>query len=72
MQSKEIMSEFNGKKTKITVNQEENIDNVALLVKENKLKQITVVDPANRAVGTITQQNLIDHSDDLNEDFFLN
>ena len=72
MKAKEIMREFDGKKTKLTADQEENIDNVALLIKDNKLKQITVVDESNRAIGTITQQDLIDHSDDLNEDFLLN
>ena len=71
MRVNEIMSNDKSSRTKITVNENENIDNAALLMKENRLNKITVIDDNNKVVGTITSDCIVKCSEDLNADFFL-
>jgi predicted transcriptional regulator len=71
MQVKEIIK--SGKAgTTVVVNQDESIDNAALLMKEHKLAQISVADNNGKIIGVINKDSILQASDDLNEDFFLN
>ena len=49
----------------------ENIDNAANLMRENQLDFISVIDDNNKLVGMVTKESIIEASDDLNEDFWL-
>jgi len=55
----------------IFVSQGENIDNAALLMREHDLKSIEVMGDAGKIVGIVTRRILINHSDDINENFFI-
>ena len=71
MQAKEIMKPTKGMKTRVTVNEGESIENAAILIRDNKMREISVVDDNERVVGVITRNALIEASDDLNDSFFL-
>lgn len=80
MQVKNIMKEVQPGKSGKTggavssgafVNAEESIDNAAILMKKNKLSCLPVVDDNKKVIGVITRDDLIEASDELNEDFFL-
>ncbi len=73
MKVKEFMNPINHrvKKKEINVNPEENIDNAALLMREHDLKEIQVVED-EKVIGLITRKVIVESSDDLNENFFLN
>jgi len=71
MRVKELMKSARGKSTSINVNEEESIDNAAILMKNNNLSQISVVNDDNKVVGVVTKDSILQASDDLNEDFFL-
>ena len=53
-----------------TIEADEEIDNAARLMKENKIKRLPVMDDGKLA-GIITVTDLIANSDDLNDDFFF-
>lgn len=53
-----------------TIEADEEIDNAARLMKENKIKRLPVMDDGKLA-GIITVTDLIANSNDLNEDFFF-
>lgn len=73
MKVKELMNPVSHKvkKKEINVNPEENIDNAALLMREHDLKEIQVVED-EKVIGLITRKVIVESSDDLNENFFLN
>jgi len=72
MQVEDIMKKTKSVKNKdINVNAEESIDNAALLMKQNKITEVAVIDDDSNIVGVITKTDIIEASDDLNEDFFL-
>jgi predicted transcriptional regulator len=71
MRVKELMKSARGRSTSINVNEEESIDNAALLMKNNNLSQISVVNDDDKVVGVVTKDSILQASDDLNEDFFL-
>jgi len=54
----------------VVIDESENIDNAAELMKQNKIKHLPVT-RGEEIVGIITTTDLIKHCDDLNEDFFL-
>ncbi len=60
-----------GINTGLTVNADESIDNAALLMRDNHLEQIAVLNDSGRLVGVVTKDALIEASDELNEDFFI-
>lgn len=65
------MKSAKGRPGSITVNQNESIDNAAILMRKNNLKSISVVDSKGKLVGLVTKSSILSASDDLNEDFFL-
>lgn len=71
MQVEDVMKAPKAGKTKFTVNQGESIDNAALLMKQNNMKSVSVVDDDGKVVGLVTRDSIIQASDDLNEDFFI-
>jgi len=62
----EIMS-----KNVVTIDEEEDIDNAASIMAKNKIKRVPVLSKDKKLAGIITATDLIAHSDELNEDFFL-
>lgn len=71
MQVKEIIKSGRAG-TSVVVNQDESIDNAAILMKEHNLSKISVTDDSNNVIGIITKDSLLEASEELNEDFFLN
>ncbi len=57
-------------KNVITINQDESLDNAALLMTEKKIKRLPVMNN-EKLVGIITATDIIANSDLLNEDFFF-
>jgi len=54
----------------ITIDEDESLDNAAEIMKENRIKHLPITSD-REVVGIVTTTDLIEHSDDLNEDFFL-
>lgn len=54
----------------ITINEKESIDNAALIMAEKKIKRLPVLS-SGKLVGIITATDIIENSDELNEDFFF-
>lgn len=54
----------------ITINDKESIDNAAIMMSENKIKRLPVLNKG-KLVGIITATDIIENSDELNEDFFF-
>ncbi len=71
MQIEDIMKPASGKKPKITINKEESIDNAAIILKDKKISELAVVDDEGKIIGIVTDADIIENSDDINEDFFL-
>lgn len=73
MKVQDIMSSVKKKSLNgdIFVHEEESIDNAALLMKDNKLDEIPVVNDDEEVVGKVTRDNIIENSDEINENFFL-
>ena len=59
-------------KNVLTINENEDIDEAALVLCKNKIKRLPVVDKDEKLVGIITSTDLIAHSDELNEEFLFN
>lgn len=55
----------------ITINAEEGLDNAVILMNKYKIKKLPVVDKKRKLVGIITATDLINHSEELEEDFIL-
>jgi CBS domain-containing protein len=70
MQLEKKISSVMNKQT-ITIDEEEDIDNAAILMSKNKIKRLPVTDNEQNLKGIITSTDLIAHSDELNEDFLL-
>lgn len=68
---KDIMKVSKSARSPVVVDENENIDNAALLMKENELKEIAVVNSKDEPVGVVTREILLNNSDELNQDFFL-
>lgn len=58
------------KKSVVTIEKNESLDNAALLMTEKKVKRLPVTDKES-LVGIITATDIIANSDILNEEFFL-
>lgn len=58
------------KKSVVTIEKSESLDNAALLMTEKKIKRLPVTDKES-LVGIITATDIIANSDILNEEFFL-
>ena len=71
MQIEDIMKPASGKTPEIILNKEESIDNAATLMKQNKIKEIAIVDDDDKVVGKVTRTDLIQASEEINEDFFI-
>jgi len=71
MQIEDIMKPAKGSKPAISVNQEESIANAATLMKQNNKKDLLVVNDDDRVVGKVTREDIVENSDELNEDFFI-
>jgi CBS domain-containing protein len=55
-----------------TINQNENISEAAALMAKNKVKHLPVIAGENeKLAGIITATDIIQHSDELDEDFFF-
>ncbi len=54
----------------ITIEQDEDLDEAAILMKQNKIKRIPVI-KNNELVGIITSTDLIANSEELNEEFLF-
>ncbi|MEK6820522.1 MAG: CBS domain-containing protein [Nanoarchaeota archaeon] len=54
----------------VCIDEEESIDNAALLMSKNKIKRLPVLKD-DKLVGIITATDVIANSDSLNEDFFI-
>ena len=54
----------------ITIEQDEDIDNAAILMTKNKVKHLPVMKD-EELVGIISATDLIENSDELNEDFLI-
>jgi len=54
----------------VTIDQEENIDSAARIMKENKVKRLPIL-RNGKLVGIITGTDIIANADDLNENFFF-
>ena len=57
-------------KNVITIDDDESIDNAALVMTKNKIKRLPVLEKG-KLVGIITATDIIANSDILNEDFLL-
>ena len=57
-------------KNVIIINEKESIDNAALMMAENKIKRLPVLSKG-KLIGIITAADIIENSDELNEDFFF-
>jgi CBS domain-containing protein len=55
----------------ITVNAEETLDRAAEIMRDNEIKRLPVVDDKEKLVGIITQTDLANHFEALEEDFFF-
>jgi len=55
----------------ITIEQNDDIDDAALLMAQHKIRRLPVLDKQGNLVGIVTSTDLIAHSDDLNEDFLF-
>ena len=71
MKVKDIMKKTKTSSSDISIKEDESIDNACSLIKEHNLEKLTVVDKKNNIVGVITKDCLINASEDINEDFFL-
>jgi len=58
-------------KNVVTIDEDEEIDNAAAIMAKNKIKRIPVLNEDKKLAGIVTATDLIAHSDELNEDFFL-
>jgi CBS domain-containing protein len=54
-----------------TINQNEELDTAAEIMARNNIRRLPVVDDNQRLVGIITSTDVIAHTDELEEDFFL-
>jgi CBS domain-containing protein len=65
------MSGFMSKQV-FTVDVEENLEDVAEMMAKNRVKHLPVVDEeSHKLVGIITSSEIIQHVDDVDEDFFF-
>jgi predicted transcriptional regulator len=71
MQVEDIMKSGKAKKSTVTINRAESVNNAATLMKQNKTSELTVVDDDDKPVGVVTKSSLIEAADDISEDFFL-
>ena len=55
----------------VTINENEELDDAAIILFKNKIKKLPVVNKKGNLVGIITSTDLIAHSEDLNEDFLF-
>ena len=56
----------------ITVSPEKTVEEALVLMKENKIKQLPVVDKKKQLVGIISMTDIAANSDKLGSDFFFN
>lgn len=70
MEVREIM-EPGKSKSNYALNAGESIDNAAALMRDNKIQEVNVLDEEGKIIGKVTKDALIEASDELNEDFFL-
>ena len=54
----------------VTIDENDSIENAALIMTENKIKRITVIEKG-KLIGVITATDIVANSDILNEDFLL-
>ena len=55
----------------VEVDENENIEDAAEMMAKNKVKHLPVIDKNEKLAGIITSTDIIAHSDDIDEDFFL-
>jgi len=72
MKIRDIFNDTTKTKSRFQVNLDESLDNAASMMRDNKIKAVSVIDEEGNIVGQITIDDLIANSDELNEDFFLN
>ncbi|MDP1729327.1 MAG: CBS domain-containing protein [archaeon] len=58
-------------KNVVTINENEELNEVATLMKKNSIKRLPVISENGKIVGIVTSTDLIANSDELNEDFLL-
>jgi CBS domain-containing protein len=54
-----------------TISEDANIEEAAELMSERKVKHLPVLDEDEKLIGIITSTDLIKHSDELDDEFFL-
>lgn len=59
------------KKDVVTIENNEELDRAALLMKKNKINHLPVVNNDGRLVGIISSRDLIENSEDLGDDFLF-
>lgn len=59
------------KKDVVTVENNEELDRAALLMKKNKINHLPVVNNDGKLVGIISSRDLIENSEDLGDDFLF-
>ena len=57
-------------KNVVTIDQNENLDDAALVMVKNKIKHLPVTEK-DKLVGIITATEILAHSEDIDEDFFF-
>jgi CBS domain-containing protein len=68
--SRKISSVMN--KNVVTIDSEDDIEDAAALMAKNKIKHLPVVDPeTGKLAGIITATEIIEHSDEFDDDFFF-
>ena len=55
----------------ITIKQDQDIDDAAMLMSRNKIRRLPVVNTNEKLVGIITSTDLIAHSEDIGDEFLF-